>query len=232
MNSRQCFALIRHGDYYQQTQTPSAHQPYGLTPKGRQQACQAAETIKHLAADMGLTVNPQIHSSTLLRAWETAELIAADLQPCTTEATPEIVSTDALCERSVGALANLTAEQITAIINADPRYAAPPADWKSNSHYCLPVPGAESLLQAGERIAAYLRDLCQQSARTHQLTLVIGHGASIRHGAFHLGILPFEHIAQLSMHHADPVIIEHTGGHWRHIAGHWKVRANNSQYTD
>ncbi len=130
-------------------------------------------------------------------------------------------------------MANLTAHQIEQLISDDPRFAAPPANWKSDSHYRLPVPGAESLMEAGLRVAHFLSDQSQQPCHHDELILVVGHGASIRHAAHHLGILAFDEIATLSMYHATPVFVEQRADkQWQLIGGAWKVRSPKTEFTD
>jgi 2,3-bisphosphoglycerate-dependent phosphoglycerate mutase len=116
-----------------------------------------------------------------------------------------------LAERGVGSAANLSMQQITDIVQQDPRYANLPKGWKSDSHFCLPFQGAESLLDAGRRVANLLtvemQALYQQSQR-NQIKIFVGHGAAFRHAAYHLGLLQYEQIAQLSMFHCQPIFIE------------------------
>ena len=123
---------------------------------------------------------------------------------------------DALAERGLGSAANLTIAAIEAVIREDPRFEEPPADWKSNSRFRLPLQGAESLLQAGERVAAHITRQMQVLARQTRpdtLKLFVGHGAAFRHAAYHMGIRTFEQIAQLSMYHAQPVFLEYLAQH-------------------
>ena len=145
-------ALIRHADYQQLADTPSAHQPFPLTDNGRQQARQSANKLQQEAEKHGWRVAEELHSSQLLRAWETASIIAEQLGEKHTVSTFA-----ALAERSMGSVANLTIRQIEAVVDEDPRYDTLPKDWKSNSRFCLPLQGAESLLQAGERVAEHLK---------------------------------------------------------------------------
>ncbi|MDX1334310.1 MAG: histidine phosphatase family protein [Gammaproteobacteria bacterium] len=215
-------ALIRHGDYQQLPDTPSAHQPFPLTEKGREQAVQAGAQIQRQAESEGWNIHSNVHSSQLLRAWETARLIAGEL-----DGDFRISSFDDLAERSMGSAANLTVQQIEAVIQRDPRFDSLPRDWKSNSHFCLPLQGAESLLQAGQRVASHLEQSMQELAREAQedtLMLFVGHGAAIRHAAYVLDVLRFDEIATLSMYHAEPVYIEFDKQGWKHVAGNWKVR--------
>ncbi len=224
-------ALIRHGDYQQLAETPSALQPFPLTEIGKQQAKQAALEMRVQCATQNWQINPVIASSKLLRAWQTADILAQDLFANTAIIQEHI----ALAERQVGSVANLSVTQIEQIIRDDPRYDTLPKNWKSNSHFCLPFQGAESLLEAGQRVAVYLEQQMQTLTlqKQDQVQLFVGHGAAFRHAAYHLGVLQFEQIAQLSMYHCQPIYIERQAeGQWQHIAGAWKIRANNSHYTD
>ncbi len=238
-------ALIRHGDYHQLEDTPSAWQPFPLNEAGKIQARLAAENIRDTLINQNWILHPDCDSSQLLRAWQTAAIICKLLQKkdflnINPSAHPiENINThgfDALAERSVGSAANLTISQIEEIIHLDPRFESLPKNWKSNSFFCLPLQGAESLMDSGKRVADHLfkkiSDL-EKSAQQSTLKLFVGHGAAFRHAAYHLGILEFEQIAQLSMYHGQPVFIERLkDGSWAHIAGQWKVREKKSQYTD
>jgi 2,3-bisphosphoglycerate-dependent phosphoglycerate mutase len=148
---------------------------------------------------------------------------------------PSVESYDALAERGVGCLANLTSAQIKAVLQQDPRFSDPPADWKADSHYRLPLQGAESLLEAGERVAGHLSQSMQAlpPGEDDRVKIFVGHGAAFRHAACHLGVLALEQLRQLSMFHCQPVLIEYIpGGQWRHIGGEWKLRSGNSRFTD
>jgi 2,3-bisphosphoglycerate-dependent phosphoglycerate mutase len=213
---------------------PSALQPYPLNEYGEAHARDAAATIDGFMAVNGWQLYPEIDCSNMLRAWQTASIIADCL---TGKATTELrlESFDELAERSVGCAANLTTNRIRQIIHDDPRYPELPQDWKSNSEYRLPLQGAESLLEAGERVA---RHLVQRMSRipvegADTFKLFVGHGAAFRHAAFHLGVLEYDRIARLSMYHGRPVFLEFLDdGSWRHIEGEWKVRAADSEYKD
>ena len=227
-------ALIRHGDYHQLADTPSAHQPWPLNSAGETQAQEEAQQLHDIIVRNDWTLVPCIDSSRLLRAWQTAVIFAeglADLTP----SLPQPESYDALAERSVGSAANLTIAQIEAALQQDPRVSAPPAGWKADSHYCLPLQGAESLLQAGERVAAHLsQSMAALPPDGHdRIKIFVGHGAAFRHAAYHLGVLAFAQLRQLSMFHCRPVMIEYLpGGQWRYVEGDWKVRAEFSRFTD
>jgi len=225
--ARAIAALIRHGEYNQQVDTPSAHQPYALTAQGKTDVQKEVDRFTVLLDERSWTVADRIDSSNMLRAWQTAMIFADSLYKH--EMPSRLIdSYDALAERGLGSVANLTIHQIEKLIVEDPRYEEPPQDWKSNSYYCLPFQGAESLIQAGERVAEHLQQQMQKlhsEAGIDTVKLFVGHGAAFRHAAFHLGILEFEQLAQLSMFHAHPVLLEYLdNGSWRHIDGDWKVR--------
>ncbi|MGB0722289.1 MAG: histidine phosphatase family protein [Gammaproteobacteria bacterium] len=230
--ARLVVALIRHGAYHQLPGVPSAHQPFALTELGRDQAHGCGRSIDAYARANGLTVHPVIDASAQLRAWQTGELIRASLPGVTA-----VESHEALAERGLGSAANLTVEQIEAALAADPRFEAPPPGWKSDSHYRLPLQGAESLMEAGTRVAEHLRAraaaLHGHGLRRDTLKIIVAHGAALRHGAHKLGILPFERIAALSMFHATPVYFEVSeNGRWRQVGGEWKVRARGETGLD
>ena len=225
--ARTIAALVRHGEYHQQADTPSAHQPYGLTADGKLAVLDAADELADLLEQQALTLADRVDSSHMLRAWQTA-MIFVDRLYQHDMPTTLIDSYDSLAERGVGSVANLSIQHIEKLIVEDPRYEEPPLDWKSDSHYCLPFQGAESLMQAGQRVAEHLQHQMQVLSSTvhvDTVKLFVGHGAAFRHAAYHLGILEFEQLAKLSMFHAQPVLLEYiVDGGWRHIFGDWKIR--------
>ena len=215
-------ALIRHGEYQQLPDTPSALQPYPLTARGAEEVRGQARQFGHWLAQSHYRLQPAIHCSTLLRAWQTAEIYRQELAPlfagdAVTQSFPE------LCERSVGALANLSVAEIERVVALDPRLEALPSGWKSASDFRLPFDGAESLLQAGERVAGHLQQ-CLITSGEKRIQLVVGHGASIRHAVYHLNVIRFGDIKRLSMFYGHPVVIEKRGQDWARLYGHWKTR--------
>jgi 2,3-bisphosphoglycerate-dependent phosphoglycerate mutase len=231
---RRIAAIIRHGEYYQMPGAPSAHQPYPLNADGENHAREAADTIGRFLQQYHCDIVPEIDCSQMLRGWQTADIIAGSLAEKLTQQL-RLESFDELAERSVGCAANLTADAIQKIIHNDPRYQDLPEDWKSNSEYCLPLQGAESLLDAGERVAGHLLQRMSElpDEAVDRLKLFVGHGAAFRHAAYHLGVLEYEQIKRLSMYHGRPVFLELLDdGSWLHIEGEWKPRSENSQYKD
>lgn len=225
-------ALIRHGDYQQLPDTPSAYQPFPLTAIGFTRAAELAPLIRLFCQHHLCQIDPIIASSRLLRAWQTAKELATGLN----DTAFQIQEYAELAERCVGSMANLSVTQISELVSQDPRFEDLPRNWKSDSRFCLPFQGAESLLDAGKRVATLLSSemqSLQQQSQSKQLKIFVGHGAAFRHAAYHLGILEYEQIALLSMFHCQPIFIEYLNdGSWQHISGEWKVRKAHSQYTD
>ena len=216
--------LLRHGHYEQPEGVPSAWLPHPLTARGREQAASAMALVQASLADAGVALAPTLYCSSLLRAFETAQIMATTLGR-----TPDaVVSTPALNERGLGALANLSVTAIEEIARRDPRVGPLPVGWKSSSHVKLPYDGAESLMEAGARVAAFVEARCRGVAEREgpaQATLFVGHGAAFRHAAVALGVLDLSQIPALSMHHCKPVVLERQSlGQWRHAGGGWKQR--------
>ncbi|HIJ26497.1 MAG TPA: hypothetical protein HPP65_14040 [Gammaproteobacteria bacterium] len=237
---RRIAAIIRHGDYQQIADSPSALQPYPLNVKGEQQAATAATTIEQLLLENQWQLVPTIDSSQQLRGWQSAHIILTALS-ANGQQNLQIESFDALAERSTGAAANLTTAQIRTVIENDPRYPELPQGWKSDSRFRLPLQGAESLLEAGLRVARHLSQRLstlpiqeqEQEQEQDQLKLFVGHGAAFRHAAYHLGVLKFSQIAKLSMYHCTPILLEQQSDDcWRQIGGEWKIRNAGSEYRD
>jgi len=225
--------FLRHGEYHQLKDTPSALQPFPLNEQGFLQARDAVKTLKSFAQKHNWHFHPVIESSNQLRAWQTANVICEAMDCFET-----VKGHDDLSERRLGAAANLSTEQIEQVLNVDPRFENPPKNWKSNSHYRLPLQGAESLMEAGERVATYLQHVMthlplKAEAEYPTAKLFVGHGASFRHAAHILGILDFDDIAKLSMYHASPIAFSyHENAKWSHICGDWKIRPPKEEYTD
>lgn len=217
------FALIRHGDYQQPLGVPSALLPYQLTEAGFQQARAAGSVCEEFATANNLRLHSVLDSSMQLRAWQTAQLIAETLG-----GDYGVHEHACLSERSVGAAANLTVQEIEVLLNNDPRYEVPPESWKSDSYYCLPFQGTESLMQAGERVAQHIRNKSTEVAPS-TLKIIVGHGAAIRHACVHLGILDLTMVSTISMHHARPVFISCFEDGWRMVGGEWKQRSRSSE---
>jgi 2,3-bisphosphoglycerate-dependent phosphoglycerate mutase len=228
-------ALIRHADYQQLPDTPSAHQPFALSKKGQEQSRLAGIALRDVIRENQWNLVNEVDSSQQLRAWQTAQLICEQLADHNTD-TICITGYDDLAERGLGSANNLSMQQIEAVINEDPRFPSLPSNWKTNSKFCLPLQGAESLMQAGQRVASHLiQQMSRLANSTHSdsLKLFIGHGGAFRHAAYLLGVLDYEQIAALSMYHAQPVFLQyHNETSWQHIAGNWKIRNTSDKHID
>jgi 2,3-bisphosphoglycerate-dependent phosphoglycerate mutase len=219
-------ALVRHGDYHQPKGVPSALLPYALNQAGIEQAALAAPAIMDYASAENLNIESTLHCSRQQRAWQTASIIAENLG-----GDFNVKEFQELSERSVGAAANLTVVEIEQLLIEDPRYDAAPTGWKSDSYYCLPLQGAESLVQAGERVGRHIEQVATAMSHNNgadQLKIIVGHGASIRHACAFLGVLDLKMVTSISMYHARPVYIVKEAGVWRVVAGEWKQRDNQS----
>lgn len=220
-------ALMRHGQYRQAPDTPGAHQPYPLTPAGEAQARRGAGSLLEIAHEEGWRVDRVVDSSTILRAWQTATL-STRVFAARLGRSFRVTPFQELAERSVGSAANLTMEQIRSVVKGDPRCDDLPRDWKSMSKFRLPLPGAESLFEAGERTARLIESRMAElagGAGGDTVRLFVGHGGAFRHAAVHLGVLELDDAPKLSMHHCRPVVLERLDdGRWKRVAGQWKVR--------
>lgn len=223
------FAVLRHAEYRQPADVPSAWLPWPLTERGIDQAKTAAAVLREFAMANNLRCIPGIDTSHMLRAWQTATVVAAQLEADLRQVF-EVREVSELAERGVGAAANLTIREIERILDEDPRYDVPPASWKSKADYRLPFQGAESLVDAGRRVAGYLENAwndCRVSD-TAGLKIIVGHGASIRHAACELGMLTKDRVGAVSMFHAAPIFMSRESGAWQIVAGNWKPRGEGS----
>lgn len=226
------FAFLRHGSYLQKANVPSAWQPYPLDAEGTEQSHQAAQCLNDFVREHHLEFYPDIYSSTLLRAWQTAEVLRHELPFL-----ENLISDAALNERSMGALANLNVGQIDEILHQDPRVEHPGFHWKSDSYYRLPFDGTESLMDSGKRVAKFIQQKLQLLEKPNQLSVFVGHGASFRHAAFQMGILEFDEIEKRSMHYAQPMIFkwDPETQKFELVLGEWKQRSktthNHNEFT-
>ncbi len=237
--TRLIVAFVRHGEYQQPPGVPSAHLPYPLTARGMKQAADAAEGLTNIASSENWDIYPVIDSSLQLRGWQTATVVARELEKLGINKV-EVESFESLAERCLGSAANLTVEQIEKIIAEDPRYDPLPAGWKSDSNFRIPLQGAESLMQAGERVMGHIAGTTGNLAEeisTNTLKIFVGHGAAFRHAAVQMGLLTTTQAVALSMFHCHPVYFERLNDHldnnkWRHIGGEWKIRKKQNSNPD
>ncbi len=214
-------ALVRHGDYHQDRSAPSAWQPWPLNPDGERQSIEGATILEQFLASQNLSLHPTLYSSTLLRARQTA----AQYQSYFSTHETQLLCTDALTERSVGAAANLSITDIEAALARDPDVEPPRPGWKSDPHYRLPLPGAESLIEAGQRVATCLTDIADTHGDTNSVSLVVGHGAALRHACAVLGLFSISEAGAISMYYGMPIVLRRHHGQWSQVFGDWKPRS-------
>ena len=224
-------ALVRHGHFDRPDDVASAHLPYPLSARGRAESEQATDAIVAQAESLGLAIDPQIESSQLLRAHETARVLA-DALGARRGRRFQVRDWPDLLERSLWSCANLTFGEIERVLALDPRLDPLPEDWRRRPHFRLPVPGAESQMQAGERTAARLRervDFVRAHAERDTLKIVVAHGGCLRHACVHLGVLELEVVSRLTMGYAESVVIERSpDGSWHQVAGEWRKRLSST----
>lgn len=228
-------ALMRHGQFEKEEGVPSARLPHPLTVAGEAEARDGADQIVDLSRKHGLSLRDPIHTSSLLRAWQTADLAAGVLSDRLGRPF-SIQQTAALAERSLGPMANLTAEAIERIVARDPRFSPLPSGWKRDSDFRLPYDGTESLLQAGRRVARYMDETlarCASEAIRDTLVLFVGHGGAFRHAALTFDVLSRHEVAHLSMYYCRAVLLERLdNGTYVHIDGDWKPRRAGASSVD
>ncbi|MEZ4331596.1 MAG: histidine phosphatase family protein [Myxococcota bacterium] len=225
---RRIACLMRHAHFDRPRQLASAHLPYPLSSEGRAQAKAAAESVLRAAREQDLAIHPTIETSQLLRAWETGRILAEALE-ARTGCRFVVEERIELIERGLGSCANLRFDEIEALLARDPRLAPLPPEWRRRADFRLPVPGAESLLDAGVRTARRIdRSLASASAPDAPggvLKIFVAHGGCLRHAAVVRDILPIDEAIKLTMDYCGTVLIESIGPQrWRHVAGEWKKR--------
>jgi 2,3-bisphosphoglycerate-dependent phosphoglycerate mutase len=224
-SGRRVAGFIRHGHFDRPDNTASAHLPLPLSEKGRAQARTCATAILEFSEELVLELDPVIEASQLLRAWQTATILAAELE-ARTGTHFRVVTRSELVERSLGSCSNLRFDQIAALLAEDPRLDRLPQGWRRIPEFRLPVLGAESLMQAGARtatrVAASLDSIPDTDGR-NVLRLFVAHSGCLRHATVQLGALDVRVVPQLSMDFAQTVLIEKMpNGDWVQVAGQWK----------
>jgi 2,3-bisphosphoglycerate-dependent phosphoglycerate mutase len=205
----------------------SAHLLLPLTETGREQARQAAQTVHEWADRSGLEIDPLIEASQLLRASETARIIASELGRLR-GASFDVEDRDEMLERSLGSCANLRLDEISRLLAADPRLSPLPEGWRRTPDFRLPVPGAESLMQAGARTAARIDaslDTIPADDTRDILRLFVAHSGCLRHAAVVKQALEADLVSGITMDFAQSIFVERlSDGSWKRIEGEWKKR--------
>jgi 2,3-bisphosphoglycerate-dependent phosphoglycerate mutase len=219
---RRVAVLVRHGHFDRPENTASAHSPLPLSATGRAQAEQAAPVIAQACAERSLEIDEQIEASSLLRAWQTASVLA-EQWAARSGREYRVVERDALIERGLGSAANLTFDRIRELIELDPRLPSLPEGWRRTPDFRLPLRGAESLMDAGRRTAACIAegiDAIPDEDPRDLARVFVAHSGCLRHAAVVLGALDLEVVAARSMEFVQAVLIEREAGdRWRLVGG-------------
>jgi 2,3-bisphosphoglycerate-dependent phosphoglycerate mutase len=224
--SRVVCLVTRHARYEQPLGVVGAHLPYPLTGEGKAEARAAADRVLAFVAAYRCDLETVIDCSSLLRAYETAWILSRALterrrEPFTVREFPE------LTERSVGAATNLSLREIDSVMQRDPRMDEAPAGWERDPHYRLPFPGAESLVEAGARVARHIREAAEAIRRRgggeDRMKIVVGHSGSLLHALVHLGAFDLDAVSELTLPYARPVPIaqDAEAGGWNLLDRTW-----------
>ena len=222
---RRVVAFVRHGHFDRPEGTASAHSIYPLSEEGRGQAARAAASILELCRDLNLEVDSRIEASQLLRAWETAKILGASLGE-KLDRRFYVIQREELIERGLGSATNMTFERIHELLAADPRLGPLPEGWRRMPEFRLPVQGAESLMQAGARVAgrvaASMESIPDDDERD-VVRLFVAHSGCLRHAAVVLGAVDVRVVPELSMDFAQTVMLEKLpNGDWVHVGGQFR----------
>lgn len=224
-SGRRVAGLIRHGHFDRPENTASAHRILPLSEQGREQSRDAALAILEMCDEHALELDCVIEASQLLRAWETATILAARLSELT-GLRFEVEERNEIIERGLGSCANMRFDEIEATLAKDPRLGPLPRGWRRIPEFRLPVQGAESLMQAGARTARRIVrsiDSIPADDPRDLMRLFVAHSGCLRHAAVHLGLLEMRAASGLSMDFGQAVLIERaSSGEWIQLVGEWK----------
>ena len=161
---------------------------------------------------LGLPTPPlEIVHSPLVRAAQTAEIIAAAIRSSSGPFTPPLRRPDArLMEVGVGAWEGLTIGEV------DARWPAEHAAWRADAVGTTP-PGGESLVAAADRVRVAIPAILDRLASPaegppgHAWSIVVAHGGILRLLAFALLDLPLDRFWVLPFSLASVTVIDVDG---------------------
>ncbi|WP_111979216.1 histidine phosphatase family protein [Algibacillus agarilyticus] len=170
---------------------PEGQQPFSLTHNGVRSAKQLVKKVDSLSEQLNCRIAHYIDSSQTLAAWQTADAIA-EILSLNHGHEYKTDAFDALSNASLGALANLSFDDIEDVVRHDPRFPALPDDWRINGCYRLPVQGAESPMDAGKRLIKHVHQRLTALAETAEqatIKIFVSHDKVLRHAMCELGLL-------------------------------------------
>jgi probable phosphoglycerate mutase len=151
--------FVRHGESVANlsrefANSRSSRQP--LTPRGIKQAQRLADTLSSRRI-------ARIYSSPLLRAAQTADILAQTLQA-------PVAVTQALREWSVGMLEGTSDERGWLL------HRQVQEDWFAHGHLESKIPGGESFVEIRERFVPFIEALVAQGRGMDERIALVGHG--------------------------------------------------------
>lgn len=157
-------AFVRHGESHANTLRIISNRGlrYGLTMRGREQAVSLASRLCRMEPSVSM-----IYSSPLLRAIETSIVVAHELQI-------DYQVTSALGEIDCGELEGCSGD------DSWQRWHELYDAWLSSGRLGEAYPGGESVLQARDRLQAFIGDLAAEAGHLETTVVCVGHGALYR----------------------------------------------------
>ena len=143
---------------------PSAHQPFALTDEGCAQAKMGAAELVEIITAHAWSMYPDIDSSNMLRAWQTAQIVA---QACGAKS---VTSFDSLAERGMGCAANLTLVAFSRF-HLDPATGLPDYNGQMLVFFIVTVAAAEVAVGLAIIVALYR---ARQTVNVEDLTSMRG----------------------------------------------------------
>jgi broad specificity phosphatase PhoE len=154
--------FARHGESeanVQQIYSNSANDTYPLTPKGIQQANDLAITLKDIVFE-------KIYSSPILRAKQTAEIIARSKQM-------KVELEAALMEYNVGIFEETPKDHA----EKEKEYIANEVAWFFHNNFDVKIEGGESYNDFKKRFVPFIEQLIEMYGNKNVNILLVGHGA-------------------------------------------------------
>lgn len=186
--------LLRHGESeWNKENKFTGFTDVDLSPKGVGEATQAGTALKHISFD-------RVFTSTLKRAWRTAELaLAAAGQK------HDFVKHDNLRERDYGDLTGLNKDELRKKYGEEQVHI-----WRRS--YDVPPPGGESLKDVVARVGPYYKKHIEPLVLQGKNVLLTAHGNTLRAMLIILGENTSENINAAEIPTGVPLVFEFDHG--------------------